>query len=851
MGTHGTIGRIGAAALVASVMLGVGVSVPPAAARPSAGVAPATCVARPWVDASYQRASTPDKLAALVLACLKQRFPSTYRHDEVGVVALNADGWFQNVNEFGLTSSVQRQLAELGMPPITLEDGPGGLVTEARPGPTQLPNELALGATFDPAVATMYGTVLGTQAHQMGYDGVQAPDLNVVRVPSWGRASESFGESPVLAGEMGAAEALAIEARHVMAVLKHFGPYSQETERRVLNQLVSERTYQEVYIRPFTLVLRALLPLLDAGGHAVGIMCSYGNVNSTKACRSPELARELGSIGVSALVRSDLAVEVNPTALLLNGVDLIKPMNTGELEGALGQPAIDAALDQAVLQVFATLFADGLVDGTVTAAHAHALSGINALVGHLDATKIEERAAVLLKDARILPLVHSGGRLVVVGDANVRDTCRDLASALGHALEEATTCADPHVGLQQYVLFHHEPAAHLGAERTTTFTAPSSGPYVVSLTTLGDTTLEMDGRPVVVSHGLAEFKVQRTALVQLVGGRRYSFHVAWRGPAPLAWLVRELPEVAAILGAARGARAAIVVAYDLSREGMDRSSLDLPNAQSAVISAVAARMPTIVVLATDGAVTMPWLGHVRGVLEVWNPKGMVQTDATLSKYVSAWTTLLDGHVDPSGRLPVTFPVSAAQSPMADQAFWPGVDATVDLDLAPNGGLGIGEDWYRQAGWPVLFPFGYGLSYTSYQLVGGAVTSGASGLQMSVGVRDTGGVAGIEPVQVYADWPNTLDEPRTQLVGFGTVAFTRADASAGVVKHTEITLSPDALSVYQDGAMRIVKGSYCLEASTYEGDPHSWSTGSITLSPGPGDAVVGPPSTRLAQVTCPA
>ena len=184
------------------------------AAHPTSVPLPATCLARPWTKSYYQAEHPPAALATLVLACLKQEDPAAFRHDEVGIVALNADAWFQNVNEFGLTSTVQRQLARLGMPPITLEDGPGGLITRTSPAPTVLPNELALGATFNPPVATLYGDrARHPGARSMGYDGVQAPDLNLVRVPSWGRAMESFGESPVLAGEMGAAEAVAIAAQ--------------------------------------------------------------------------------------------------------------------------------------------------------------------------------------------------------------------------------------------------------------------------------------------------------------------------------------------------------------------------------------------------------------------------------------------------------------------------------------------------------------------------------------------------------------------------------------------------------------------------------------------------------------
>ena len=103
--------------------------------------------------------------------------------------------------------------------------------------------------------------------------------------------------------------------------------------------------------------------------------------------------------------------------------------------------------------------------------------------------------------------------------------------------------------------------------------------------------------------------------------------------------------------------------------------------------------------------------------------------------------------------------------------------------------------------------------------------------MTVAVRDTGGVGGVEPVQVYGTFPTSLGEPGEVLVGFGTVAFSRADARAGVVKHATIPLLADALTTYSSGSMRIVKGAYCFAASTFEGDPHSVATGSVVLSPG--------------------
>jgi beta-glucosidase len=851
VGTHRTLGRLAGITLFAVIVAASAIGVQVASSAPQNGRASrAQCAGNPWTRASFRATSNPAALGVLVLTCLKLEYPGTYRHDEVGIVALVHDHRFQNINEFGLTSTVQRQMATLGMPPITFEDGPGGLLVDSVPKPTVLPNELALGATFDPTVAQLYGWILGVEAHLMGYDGVQAPDLNLLRVPSWGRAMETFGESPVLAGELGSSEAVAIASQSEIPLLKHFGPYSQETDRHDLDQRLSERAYQEVYIRPFYMVLHALLPQLEAGNHAVGIMCSYGNVNATRACRSPVLARVLGSLGVNALIRSDLDVWVEPSALLRSGVDLIKPMLSGELVRALGIRAVDASLDAAVKQVFTTEFEDGLVNGKVTAASFQPLSNRTAVLDAGLSNQIEQRAAVLLKDDGVLPLRRGGGPIAVLADARISTTCNAVASVLSKDLATTSACTGPHVPLPYKALYKHLPYARSLDATTTTFTAPATGTYVAEVTTHNNTVLTMNHRVLVATYGASEFGVQRTAAVQLVQGRRYSFHLTWLGVGPTLAVVDEQPMIDAAVSAVRGARAAVVVAYDLPREGMDRSSLALPDAQDALITAIAAHLPTVVLLATDGAVTMPWLSQVHGVLEVWSPTGTVYTDAALTKFVGSYVDLLDGTVDPSGRLPETFPVSSSRSPMGVRSFWPGINHTVNLGLAPNGGIGIGYDWYRQARWPVLFPFGYGLSYTDYQLTGGTITSSSSGPQVTVGVRDTGGVAGTEVVQIYADWPGALNEPATQFVGSAAVTFTDHDAATKAIQHVVVTIPPGVLSVFQGTQMRVVSGSYCLEAATYDGDPHAWNSGSIALGSGTAGAVTGPPSTPLVQGSCP-
>jgi beta-glucosidase len=853
--TQHRVGRLAVAAAATALVAGIATGVGFASAARTPPVTLATCAAKPWVSASYQAASTPAALGALVLSCLKLEDPATYRHDEVGLVALNAYPWFENVNEFGLTSTVQQQLAQLDMPPITLEDGPGGLITHgARPAPTQLPNELALAATFDLALATTYGDVLGLEASQMGYDGVQAPDLNLLRVPSWGRAMESFGESPVLAGELGAAEAVAIMSHHEIPVLKHFGPYSQEIVRHELDQLVSVKALREVYLRPFTFALEALKPQLLAGGHAVGIMCSYGNVNKTKACRSPAVANELRYAGVTALVRSDLQVRVPPSQLLLNGVDLIKPMDSKELTLLLSNERVDVAIDKAVARIFATEFADGLVNGTTTAAVARPLPRATAHLGTQDAVAIEERAIVLLKDAGgVLPLAaHAPGRIAVVADG-VTSTCQQLAATLAHDTVTPTSCVDKNPRLVATPLFGRLPTTTTrgGTTRYATFTPHYGGAYVVQVTTPGNTDLWMDGRAVIQANGNAEINVRHTATVSLRAGVRYQFRIGWVGLGPSVLLVRTQPLVSADQRAVRGARLAVVVAYDQAREGMDRTSLQLPGAQDQLISAVASTVPTVVLLATTGATAMPWLGQVQGALEVWNPTGALETDYKLRGFVPAYAAVLDGAVDPSGRLPETYPVTAARSPMGVRTFWPGWFQTVNLDAAPYQGVGIGAAWYRAARWPVLFPFGYGLSYTTFRLVGGSVNDVGGALTAQVSVRDTGARAGTEVVQLYADWPAAAKEPPLQLVGFGAVTFSAADAAAGTVRQVAIPISPTALSVFDGTTMAIQPGRYCFEAATYDGDPHGLATGALSLGATTGGTITGPSSTALQPADCPA
>jgi beta-glucosidase len=212
--------------------------------------------------------------------------------------------------------------------------------------------------------------------------------------------------------------------------------------------------------------------------------------------------------------------------------------------------------------------------------------------------------------------------------------------------------------------------------------------------------------------------------------------------------------------AAAAASVAVVFVSNDESEGSDLSSIDLSSAQNSLVAAVAAANPhTVVVLNTGSAVTMPWLSSVAGVLEAWYPG---QQDGT------AIASLLFGAADPSGHLPVTFPTSLAQVPASTAAQWPGQNGTVQY----SEGIDVGYRWYNAKGLTPLFPFGYGLSYTTFSysnLKVGSLTAGGAAT-VTATVTNTGSRAGADVAQLYVTDPAAAGQPPRQLEGFSRVSL---------------------------------------------------------------------------------
>jgi beta-glucosidase len=251
---------------------------------------------------------------------------------------------------------------------------------------------------------------------------------------------------------------------------------------------------------------------------------------------------------------------------------------------------------------------------------------------------------------------------------------------------------------------------------------------------------------------------------------------------------------------------AIVFAHQWISEGMDLPSLSLPDNQDALIAQVAAANPkTIVVLETGTAVTMPWIDKVSGVLEAWYAG---------SKGADAVANILFGDVNPSAKLPMTFPKSEADLPhpkltqpgpgqTGEEAVMKTGEAKPTFSVKYDEGLKVGYKWYDAEKKAVLFPFGYGLSYTTFSYSDLKISPGKK-TSVSFTLKNTGSRAGAEIAEVYAALPDGTGEPPKRLVGWSKVWL-----KAGQSKSVNVTVDPKYLSIFDEAAdgWKLVPGSY--------------------------------------------
>ena len=777
------------------------------------------------------------------------------------VSALTLDEKIQLVHGSGGTpyAGYVPGIPRLCVPALKLHDGPGG-VADGLAGVTQLPAPVAVAASWDTAVARAYGTVIGTEEWGKGANVNLGPTVNIVRDPRFGRAFETYGEDPFLTGQIAAAEIQGVQGQGVMAQVKHWVAYNQETFRNTPadDVIVDRRALHEIYMTQFETAV--------GSGGASSAMCSYSTINGTWACANAWSQDTVlkGRWHFSGFVTSDWGATHSTVPSAVGGLDMQMPDSSyfgAALKAAVLAGQVPASrLDDMVARILTQEFRFGLFEreqagtpASVVTTEPHAAFARHAA----------EQGTVLLKNTGgLLPLggVHSiavigasggkdamsggGGSAAVVApyvvtpfEAILKRAGSGVAvryaqgtlptsgslpavpaqvlapsAGGGHGLtvqyfNNMTLAGDPVVTRVDSSIggdWHDQPPAEgvtadkWSARWTGTLTAPVTGEYTFSLTSDDGSRLLVNGVRIIdnwrdqapttelgtVSMTAGQVVPIAIDFYQNAGGDFLGF--GWRVPAGGSLL----DEAVAL---ARSSDVAVVFASDFETEGADLADLTLPGGQDRLIGAVAAANPrTIVVLNTGSAVELPWIDSVAAVLEAWYPG---QEDG------NAVAAVLFGDVNPAAKLPVTFPRRLADVPAAAPDRWPGVDGRVRYAE----GLEVGYRWYQARSVAPLFPFGFGLSYTTFRFANLRVSRGAGRtVVVRADVTNTGSREGAEVVQVYVGHPAPDSEPPWQLK-----AFRKVSLAPGETRHVTFALGPRAFA-HWDRAV----GDWVVSAGRY-------------------------------------
>ena len=642
-------------------------------------------------------------------------------------------------------------IPRVGIPAIQMADSAYGVTRGAASGrySTALPNNLAAASSWDPQAAFDYGALIGRELREEGYSMSLGGGVNLPREPRNGRTFEYQGEDPLLAGTLVGNFVKGVQSEHIIGDLKHYAINDQESGRNAVNANIDKRSMRETDLRAFEIALK----ISDAGA----FMCSYNRVNGDFACENTYLLTDVlrKDFHFPGFVLSDWGGTHSTAKASHAGLDQEQPGKGffgDELKKAVDSGEVSQdEINEHVHRILRTIFATGLFDNPV----AKKVPDVEG--GYVVAQKIAEKSIVLLKNEHnILPL--EGERLhsvvLIGGHADV-----GVLSGGGSAQ------VDPPGGS----------------------VVPPSPPG---------------------PNPMAAFMRQ-----------------TWMPSSPLRSLTAKLPsatvsynsgdDLTAAADAAKKANIAIVFAYQWESEGMDLKTLELSDEQNKLIETVAAANPkTIVVLESGSPVTMPWIDKVAGVVEAWYP-GI--------RGAEALADLLTGNANPTGKLAITFPKSDADLPHPTLELppptsqpsrpAPGADISSFMAMIAKGlpafetyydeKLKVGYKWYDAEKKPVLFPFGFGLSYTTYAYSGLTVRGGES-KEVSFTVRNTGTRAGTEIAEVYTSLPDAAGEPPKRLIGWA-----RVELAPGESKKVSVPVDHDRLTIYDESSnsWKLVPGSY--------------------------------------------
>jgi beta-glucosidase len=769
----------------------------------------------------------------------------------------------EKLSLLGGTGFTTQPIPRLAVPPMMMVDAGQGVRGGAQStlGPaTAFPSGILMGSTWDTNLLHRIGAAIGVEARNKG-SGAQillGPAVNIHRSPLGGRNGEYFSEDPHLSAQLGVAYIRGMQSAGVAACLKHFACNNQETDRNDVNAVVGERALREIY-----------LPAFQAGVQAAGVwtvMSSYNKVNGHYASANHRLLTDVlkKEWGFDGMVMSDWG-GVHETAVVQAGNDLEMPtgehMSIPKLKAALADGSVtQAAVDDSVRRILRTIIRVGLLDGPMNRDQ----NQVNSPAHRQLALEVAEQGIVLLKNERsLLPLDDKKVRsIAVIGQAATQLQCGALGSpevkplrvvefldgikarARGIAVAYVPTQlakeplqvslvtppGNPNTNGFQAEYFKNrdlqgEPAlrrvetaieienpslpvadfpnSNFSIRWTARLTAPEDGDYVFTFTGDDGFRVFLDGARL-IDHWVEGPETPVSGEVKLQAGRTYDLRVEYfqgggHYVGRLHWRRLQQSPFAEAVAAAKKADVAIVTVSTWREEieGRDRPSLDLPYQQADLIRAVATANPrTIVVLNNGAPVAMnDWIQLVPAVVETWFPG---------QEGGAALAAILFGDVNPSGKLTDT--LAAQRADYSDAANFPGQNHQVQYAE----GIYVGYRHFDKAGAEPLFPFGHGLSYTTFgykqlSLSKSEIPPDGS-VTASVDVTNTGKRAGAEVVQLYIHDPHPkIDKAVRELKGFAKVALAPAET-----KTVRFQISPRDLAYFD-----VAGNQWKAEAGDYD------------------------------------
>jgi len=657
------------------------------------------------------------------------------------------------------THSVPR----LGIPEFTMSDGPQGV----RNGPGNInqgcafPCGSALAATWDADLATAYGKAVGLEGRARGTHYQLGPGVNICRVPVNGRNFEYFGEDPYLASVIAARWCKGCSDQGVVPTIKHIAANNQETARNSGDSVVDERTLHEVYLPTFR---RAVLE-----GGTIAVMCSYNRLNGSYTSNHDWLLNQVlkKEWGFNGIVMSDWGASHNVTDLA-KGLDLEMPrggnLNERNIPDALSAGTVrQSDIDNAVHRLLRTAFAmDWLEKGYQQKNSALPLDSDDSAQVALD---VARAAIVLLKnEGALLPLDRNKIKSIVVLGPNATAGAEVNFGGAGGR------------GRGRGGFGGGGPGGPGGGPPD----AAGTGPQLPANIGGGGSGAV---RPFNTRFARADYL---QGITRAAGDKVKVTYV----PMPAQPATAEgAPPAEPVLPDMEPVKSAdvAIICVGLNRgsesEGRDRA-FDLPPLQQAIINAVTtANAHTIIINNSGAAVGMAkWHDKAAAVIQAWylGQEGGIAIGETLF-----------GDNNPSGRLCSTFDKTFEDCPAF--ANYPGArEADKNYPTVKyEEGVFVGYRGYDKAGKAPLYPFGYGLSYTTFAYSNMTAKREGASVKVGLDVKNTGQRAGADIVQIYVGEKGCpLPRPTRELKG-----FTKVRLGPGASKHVDLLLGPDAFSYW--------------------------------------------------------